>query len=1141
MLLHMMAGVFLVTVSVQAAEAALRSYDIPGGVAAETLKIAAEQGRMELVYTPETVVGAWTQALNGHFQAREALEQMLQGTQLVVVPVSEGKAFGIVKRVEDDGTGLLGSKPPPTSETTLLSQSEMNFQNQAYMTKQNNWLKTLTAVLTIGIAGGPGQLSAQDDDENEILELTPFEIDESTNTGYYATETLSGTYLRTNMRTLANPVTVLTAEFLSDIGADSYEDAVSYLPSSGSFQGDIADNDGNTARTGTPYNTRGFRVTQLTQNFLATNVRQDNYNTERLTQSRGPNSLLFGLGSVGGSMNITTKRGILGSDFARAQLRFDDFDTTRYSIDYNKVLIEDKLALRLAGLNDDQRTFRDLQFRLRKSIYGNLTYKPFEKTTINFMGEWGGIDELNPRLFLTKDALTPFVNSTLSDLQKANLTDIDVIVSGTNAQRNTARNLQNNVTRGLGNTNRLTYIENDPSLGVQNYKWKSLGDFPFINGTRVNNVSIVDPQLTPDVFWPVDTIPSGPQDQFNTDYEKFGVDIQQQLFENTFLQLVAQWEETENYDFRPVRRQEWIIKVDPNYYLPTQSAADNPDPTRPLNPYYGQPYLETSPREEERWTDFTQYRANLSHKFDLSEYEPYEGFDLGAFSLVGSWYYLENDFRLTRKEEMTTKSLFANGSLDNTQGWVWRRYYLTEDNTSHWPDKPWSPISQAGDSSIPGNIKPGVESAFVNRLNPINTISETESLSLLGQWSMFKDRLILTGGWREDKLTDRVMDFVRDPVTRLWEEFETGSFGDPDVNKVQNTNKGIVLRPISWFDIFYNESTNNVNAGVTAFDIFGNGIPDQTGEGEDLGVRFFFMDDKITVKLNRYENVLQNQITNPLRDAAEVGIGLARENGRTQDFLDAMRFNGLDSQIAGALNFEDYTGNGLWTDVQNTASEGYELEVTANVTRNWQFLLNVSKQDSEVNSTFLTFKPWYEQFVAPVSGNATVRALPADPDDDPNETIGDIIDNIDRKILFHESQVGGQLLRSNEWAWNFVTTYNFDQGENWLKGVRTGAAMRWRSAPSLGFPEDADGNFDTSRTFKGTIEFNTDVFISKRWNVGKETNPYRVDASFRIRNLFDQDGWVPRTGVDDGNGTRVSLQQVFLSPRSYELTIDVSF
>lgn len=1017
----------------------------------------------------------------------------------------------------------------------------MNLQNQNYTTKRNNWLKTLAAVLTIGIAGGQGQIAAQNEDD-DVYDLTPFQVDESTNTGYYATETLSGTYLRTSMRDLANPVTVLTAELLEDIGADSYEDAVNFLPSSGSFQGDISDNDGNTARTGTPYNTRGFRVTQLTQNFLATAVRQDNYNTERLTQSRGPNSLLFGLGSVGGSMNITTKRGILGSNFARVQLRFDDFDTTRYSIDYNKVLVDRKLALRVAALYDDQRTFRDLQFRLRKSIYGNLTYKPFEMTTINFMAEWGTIDELNPRLFLTKNALTPFRDSPLSDLEKANLTDIDVIVNGTNPERIAARNLQNNVTRGFATNNELIYIIGEPGLGVLNHKWKSLGDFPFINGTRVNNTSIVDPQLTPDIFWPVDTIPSGPQDQFDIDYEKFGIDIQQQLFENTFLQFVAQWEETENFDFRPVRRQEWIIKIDPNYYLPTQSAAENPDPTRPLNPYYGQPFFESSPRFQERWRDYTQYRANLSHKFDLSAYEPLEGFDLGEFSFVGSWYYFENDYRLTRKEEMTTESLFANGSLNNTQGWIWRRYYLTPDGTPHWPDVPWSPISQEADPSIPGNIKPSVQSAFVNRLNPINTIQETESLSLLGQWSLFANRLILTGGWREDELTDRVMSFVRDPVTRLWEEFETGTFGDAVVNKVQNTNKGIVLRPFSSFDVFYNESTNNVNAGVTAFDVFGNGIPDQTGEGEDLGVRFFFFDDRIIVKLNRYENQLQNQITNPLRDGAAVGIGLARENGRVEDFLDAADFNGRSDLVAGALHFEEYTGNGLWTDVQNTASEGYEFEVTANLTSNWQMLLNVSKQDTNVNSTYLTFKPWYDQYIAPVREDATIRALPADPEDNPDETIGDIIDDIDRKILFHESQVGGQLLRSNEWAWNLVTTYNFNNSDiSWLRGARAGASMRWRSAPSLGYPEDQDGNFDTSRTFTGTEEFYTDVFVSKILKIGKETSPLDLNATFRIRNLFNQDGWVPRTAVDDGNGTRVSLQQVFLTPRSYELTLDLRF
>lgn len=957
-----------------------------------------------------------------------------------------------------------------------------------------------TSWLLVTLSLTPHGFLAQEAGNEEVFELSPFEVDANSMTGYYATETLSGTYLRTNMRSLANPVTVLTTEFLEDIGATSYEGAVDYLVSTGSYQGDTADFDGNNARTGTPYNSRGFRVTQLTQNFLASNIRQDNYNTEALTQSRGPNSLLFGLGSVGGSMNTSLKRGRFGSDFTDIELWFDDFGTHRGSLDYNNELVEGKLALRFAALYDDKRTFRDLQFRRRNSLYGNLTYQPFENTTIHFMGEWGRIDEINPRMYLMKDAITAY--------------QLDGSV----------RNF---------NTNTLVWIANDPTIGLMNFKGKKQGAYPLINGNRVNNVSIVDPQLTPDVYFPLDTIPSGPTDTYDTDYFKYGVDLQQRLLQNTYLQFTYQYEENDNIDYRPVKRQNWHINIDPNPTLPNGDA----------NPWFEVPYIESSPMFFDRHDEYTQYRANLTHKIDFTGIEPFSGFDLGEINLVGSWYYFDNKYWYLRPEEMTTIPFYNTGNnagrLDLTEGFVMRRYYLNGP-TPHYPDIPWFPIDQ----SAGGTGVPAAKTAWLNRLNPVHTISKTESLSFLGQWSLFRERLIFTGGWREDQLTDSVMNFVRDPVTRIFEGFETGTMGDPTNNKVQNTNKGVVLRPLEWLDLFYNESTNNVNAGVTAFDVFGNGIPDQTGEGKDYGFRLFLFDEKIIIKLNYYENQLQNKISNPLRDGDAVGIGMARDNGEIEDFLDAMEYNGLDSLIAGALHFEDYTGNGLWTDVENTASEGYELEVTANLTRNWRMSFNLTKLDTKVNETYVTFMPWYDQYIAPIADDATIRALPVNPEDANTSvtTIGHVIDRIDRKLQFHWSQVGGQTVRFGEWAWNLVTSYEFrNHKDDWLENVRAGAGIRWRDAPSLGFPEDDEGNFDTSRPFKGEEEFVTDVFLTKGWNIGRGASSYRVNATVRVRNLFNDDGWVPRTGVDDGAGNLFPLQQVFLSPRSYELQIQFRF
>ena len=96
----------------------------------------------------------------------------------------------------------------------------------------------------------PSASSAADD---TAIVLNPFIVSTEANKGYYASETLSGTQLRTNVRDLANPITVLTEDFMRDIGAVSYQDALEFLPSTREFKGDSSDPEGVNTRNGTPF------------------------------------------------------------------------------------------------------------------------------------------------------------------------------------------------------------------------------------------------------------------------------------------------------------------------------------------------------------------------------------------------------------------------------------------------------------------------------------------------------------------------------------------------------------------------------------------------------------------------------------------------------------------------------------------------------------------------------------------------------------------------------------------------------------------------------------------------------------------------------------------------------------------------
>ena len=86
----------------------------------------------------------------------------------------------------------------------------------------------LAGVLTLGVAGPQGQLSAQEEAEREIFELSPFTIDESAEVGYQATQTLAGSRLNMQLSDVGSAVSVMTEEFMDDIGANDASTLLSY-------------------------------------------------------------------------------------------------------------------------------------------------------------------------------------------------------------------------------------------------------------------------------------------------------------------------------------------------------------------------------------------------------------------------------------------------------------------------------------------------------------------------------------------------------------------------------------------------------------------------------------------------------------------------------------------------------------------------------------------------------------------------------------------------------------------------------------------------------------------------------------------------------------------------------------------------
>ena len=64
--------------------------------------------------------------------------------------------------------------------------------------------------------------------DDEIVELSPFVITADSDTGWVATESLSGSRMKTPIKDLAQPIEVMTMEFMQDLGVRSFEQAIIY-------------------------------------------------------------------------------------------------------------------------------------------------------------------------------------------------------------------------------------------------------------------------------------------------------------------------------------------------------------------------------------------------------------------------------------------------------------------------------------------------------------------------------------------------------------------------------------------------------------------------------------------------------------------------------------------------------------------------------------------------------------------------------------------------------------------------------------------------------------------------------------------------------------------------------------------------
>ncbi|WP_238710479.1 TonB-dependent receptor plug domain-containing protein [Oceanipulchritudo coccoides] len=261
----------------------------------------------------------------------------------------------------------------------------------------------------------------EDEADDDVFDLSPFVVEEDGNVGYTATQTLGGTRIRTQLEDVAASVSVITADFLEDTGATDNQSLLQYTANTevggvdGNFGG-AGDGPGVYESFGNPSNetrVRGLAAADNTRNYFLSDIPWDVYIVERVDIQRGPNAILFGFGSPAGIINTGLIKPQMADKY-KIQVMTDSNDSIRGNFDFNKVILENELAVRVAGVKEREKFRQDPAFENDERIWAGAEWQPdflkkkWSRTTFNIYYEDGSIDSNYPRTITPIDRISPW-------------------------------------------------------------------------------------------------------------------------------------------------------------------------------------------------------------------------------------------------------------------------------------------------------------------------------------------------------------------------------------------------------------------------------------------------------------------------------------------------------------------------------------------------------------------------------------------------------------------------------------------------------------------------------------------------------------------------------------------------------------
>ncbi len=1067
-----------------------RDFSVPVGEARETLKKFATQAEVEIAFPSENTLAVRTNAVTGRFSPEAAITALLAGT------------------------GLSATRDPKTGAYAVRPESPAPSAPGAYAVRPETPAPSAPRVTPTPA------VAADRTSEPDIVLLSPFEVNSEKNSGYAATSAIEGSRTNTLLKDIANPIEMLTQDLLNDLGVTDYH---SLADIAGNVTANVAGTDNDDGIQSTVWESsriviRGFRIQGGSRNFMKLQSNFNAYNAENIAFSRGPNAVLFGSGSPGGSTNYTTKRPLFHRALNSVQFQFDDNKSQRVSADFNRVLIKDKLAFRLNVMDDAHNGWRKPDSRDLQAVHLTGSLKLTPKTVLTLAYENRKDHRITVTGLMPRDASSTFFANGMPMVTSVPANN-RVIIDGVNVLAST---------RGLNTVNGDIYRLIDGQ--IVNTRGTATIRTPQLAGTDNYDLILNRGQDDEVIGGPIphNRAVTGFNVPNFTDNRIFEAFLTHEVTRDFHIEAAFGKSDISIFTGHAVIPQVWI---DPN-----------------AGPRFGQYYADVPVFSIQRERELSNARVTASYDLDFTETSKWLGrHRLVALAETHSFGEIRDGKRLTRTGTPAgpiNPTSFGNDGFRNGTVQLQVRGYLDPANGVFSP--PDIGFLRTADTFTSDGF------TFTNlRVVPFaqeNNLTKEDTLMGILQSHWLNGRLVTSFGYRDDTTTIQRASFVATstaataafPGDGQVRPSELKAGADPsslDPRDAAFTSKqdsggisrnaGAVFNVTNWLALTYNQATNHQPNASTGNNIFNQTTGDSAGESQDFGIRLSLMDGKIRIDALRYDTA---ETATSVR-ASNVGANL-------NPFL---AIDDILHHFNPTLYPRLYEFAGAFT-TTDTRSQGEELSITANPTDQWSFRLTAKAGRAQLSNIAPEIVAIYNAGFAGWSQVAAANPglLPSSDIDGTSRTLEEQLGFATDAINIIGLREGAEKFPSSEHQVRFTGRYSFSRSGP-LKGLAVGGSYNWQSAPVVGYYQLADGSFDLTTPYKGEEDTTLNLFASYKrkltdkvdWSIQLNVNNVLNDFDPRPVNIRN-----PVRGVNDN---LVVIRHRPVDGRVFQLTTRFDF